>query len=111
MLDRLEELEKAALLARIFGAYVEGRIDQSQMRRLASILERALLVDLLALRNYVRDQKTLTPENFYGLESVGLASTYHSIVRPVLPGELQGQLGDLHFILNITASLVIEIAF
>jgi len=88
VLDRLEELEKATLLARIFAAYVGGSIDQSQMRRLANILERALLVDLVALRNYLKDLEPLTVETFYGLESVGLASTYHSIVRPILPGEL-----------------------
>lgn len=111
VLERFDEMEKAALLARIFGAYIEGAIDQQQMRRLAAILDRTLLADLMALKDFVRDQKPLSHENYYGLEGVGLAFAYHSIVRPVEPGQLQGQVGTTHFILSPSAVKLVEVAF
>ncbi len=111
VLDRLDELEKAALLARIFAAYIDGSISQQQMRRLTTVLDRTLLDDLTALKKFVRENDPLDLENFYGLEGVGLASVYHSITRPLGPEDVHGQIGDIHFIVGPTAVLLIKIAF
>lgn len=111
VLDRLDEIEKAVLLARIFGAYVAGVIDQAQMRRLSAVLDRTLLADLVALRDRVRNNKPLTRKSYEGLEGAGLAFTYHSIVRPVQSGEIQDRVGDINVLLTTTAVLFVQVAF
>lgn len=110
VLERLDAIEKAFLLARIFGSLIEGRIDESQMRRLSTALDRALVADLFALRDFVRDRKPLSREHYDGLESAGLASAYHSIVRPIREGELEGRTDQINFLLSATALLLVEVA-
>jgi hypothetical protein len=111
ILDRLDEKEKAILLAKIFSSYINGDIDQQQMKRLASALDRALLADIIALMHFIRDNRNLTLDNFYGLEGVGLAAVYHSITRPLDESDVHGDIGDLHFVISRTAVQLIEIAF
>ena len=52
LLDRLDDLEKPEVLARLFAAYMRGRYDLPTFRRLATALERILLVSLPALRSF-----------------------------------------------------------
>jgi len=111
VLDRLDELEKSALLAKIFGAYIEGILDQQMMKRLASALDRTLLDDIIALKKFMKEEYPLNSETFYGLEGVGLASAYHSITRPLEPHDVHGQIGEMHFIISPTAVRLIEIVF
>jgi len=49
LLDRLDDLEKPALVARVFGAYIRGRIDHSTFRLMASAIDRLHLPHLKAL--------------------------------------------------------------
>jgi hypothetical protein len=111
VLDRLDELEKAALFAKIFSAYINGIIAQQQMKRLASALDRALFADIIALKNFIIDNHPLNRDNFYGIEGVGLASVYHSITRPLEPDDVHGQIDELHFVVNPTAVQLIKIMF
>lgn len=111
ILDRLDEIEKSPLLAKIFGAYIEGIIDQQQMKRLASALDRALLADIIALKRFMIDKQPLTRENFYGLEGAGLAAAYHSITRPLEPEDIHGQIDELHFVISPTAAQLIKVCF
>jgi hypothetical protein len=111
ILDRLDELEKAALLAKMFAAYIEDIIDQQQMKRLASALDRTLLADIIALKKFIRDECPLDKETFYGLEGVGLASAYHSVTRPLEPDDVHGQIDEMHFIVSPTAVRLIEVVF
>jgi hypothetical protein len=111
ILDRLDELEKAAFLAKIFGAYIEGIIDQQQTKRLALALDRTLLADIIALKKFMRDECSLNRETFYGLEGAGLASAYHSITRPLEPDDVHGQIDEMHFIVSPTAVRLIDVVF
>jgi hypothetical protein len=52
LLDRLDDLEKPEVLARLFAAYVRGRYDFPTFRRLSMALERISLVSLPALRSF-----------------------------------------------------------
>jgi len=110
-LDRLDEIEKADLLARIFRAFVERRIDNEEMRRLCAALDRVFLSDLVALRQYLRQKKALSREHLGGLESSGMVIAYHSIVRPVRSGEVQGKLHELNFLVTRNAVLLVDIVF
>ncbi|NKE70625.1 hypothetical protein [Candidatus Manganitrophus noduliformans] len=111
ILDRIDELEKIPIFAKIFGSYINGIIDQEQMRRFASVINRTLLADIIALKNLKINQQPLTRENFYGLEGVGLASVYHSITRPLEAEDVHGEIGELHFVINPTAVQLIKIVF
>lgn len=111
VLDRFDELEKATLLAKIFGSYINGLLDQHQMKRLASALDRTLLTDIVALKNFMIDKRALTRDSFYGLEGVGLASVFHSITRPLEPEDVHGQIDELHFVISPTAVQLINILF
>jgi hypothetical protein len=46
ILDRLDDLEKPQILAKLFNAHIEEKIDFSTFRRLASAVERAYIDDL-----------------------------------------------------------------
>jgi hypothetical protein len=52
LLDRLDDLEKPEVLARLFAAYVRGRYDFPTFRRLSTALERISLVSLPTLRAF-----------------------------------------------------------
>lgn len=49
LIDRLDELDKIPLLAKLFRAYINDRIDLALFRRLASALDRAFIDDLNSL--------------------------------------------------------------
>ena len=114
VLDRLDVLEKAGILGRVFAAFIEGKITQAQLRRLSAALDRVLVEDLIILRDFLHQNQDamLSRECFDGLESAGLALAYHSIVRSVAPNERQGITVDKQPILvTAVASLLVELAF
>jgi hypothetical protein len=49
VLDRLDDLGKPEILAKVFAAYVKGQISLDQFRRLASSIDLAFVDDLLTL--------------------------------------------------------------
>lgn len=52
VLDKVTDLEKPGLLARVFLAYLDGEITASQLRRLAHAMDAAFTDDLLALEGW-----------------------------------------------------------
>jgi hypothetical protein len=52
LLDRLDDLEKPEVLARLFAAYMRGRYDFPTFRRLSTALERISPVSLPALKSF-----------------------------------------------------------
>lgn len=116
VLDRLDDIEKAPHLARIFAALMAGQITPDEMRRFCTMLDRATLSDLRALRRFVEGgtDRRLTMDEFNGLEGIGLAAIQHSIVRPSVPGEVVGQVDfggtDLLVVVNPTGKRFVEAA-
>ena len=111
ILDRMDDIEKLSLLSRLLAALVLEKIDQEQHRRLSTALERVLLSDLLALRQFLLNDGLLTMATFEGLEAAGLVFVQHSIIRPPDPAVKYGQIGSLHFGVNAVARMLVEIAF
>lgn len=111
ILDRLDDIEKTTLLARLFGALVSEKIDQEQHRRLSTALERAFLSDLHALRQFLFQKVTMTMATFDGLQAAGLVFVDHSIIRPRDPAVVYGQIGNLHFGVPSISQLLVEVAF
>lgn len=52
LLDRLDDLEKPQLVARVFGAFLRGEIDQTTFRLMASAIDRLHLPHLRALTRF-----------------------------------------------------------
>lgn len=52
VLERMTDLEKPALLAKVFAAYLDGVIDSAQLRRAAHAMDSAFTDDLLALSRW-----------------------------------------------------------
>jgi hypothetical protein len=75
VLDRLDDLEKADMIAKMFAALVRKQIDYSDFRRLASGIDRAYVGDLKKLLTYPKD-KDIWDEKFLRLiEPAGFAET------------------------------------
>lgn len=49
IIDRLDEIDKIPLLAKLFKAYIDDRIDLALFRRLATALDRAFIDDIKSL--------------------------------------------------------------
>ncbi|GAB3724040.1 hypothetical protein GCM10027594_05120 [Hymenobacter agri] len=76
VLDRLNDMEKADVLGRLFRAYVAGRIDYPLFGRFAGIVDRAFLPDLFRLRQFNAD--SAGDDAVFALESLGLV--YLSVI-------------------------------
>jgi hypothetical protein len=115
VIERLDEEEKAPVLARMFVAFMEERIDLDDLRRFSHILDRSTLRDLHALREFIRNDRQLTRAVYDVLESVGLVALRHPIVRARDQHEHEGRIefGDtsLPFRVPPPAALFIHIAF
>ncbi|MCR5890397.1 hypothetical protein LRS06_21960 [Hymenobacter sp. J193] len=70
LLDRVDDLEKASVLGKLFRAYLVGRADYVLFGRLASIVDRAYLPDLAQLQR--RDDEVSGDDAVIALESLGL---------------------------------------
>lgn len=60
ILDRLDDLDKPSILAKLFNAYIEKKIDFSTFRRLASAVERAYIDDL---KDIIEEKTELLKQN------------------------------------------------
>ena len=77
LLDRLDDLEKPDILARMFCAYIEGHCDLPTFRRLAAAVDRLPLSSLPALRAFYDPDRRgfqIGGESLSEFASVGLAS-------------------------------------
>lgn len=75
ILDRIDDLDKAKILAKLFSAFIESTIDYTLFLRLSSILDKLFLPDLLKLyeyRNGMRYDED-TSENLYSLGLIYMA--------------------------------------
>ncbi len=100
VLERLDDIEKADVLAALFASFVVGNITRDDFRRLSGALDRAHLPDLKVLRDVVRGQGEMTGIAFAGLEGAGLAFVYHSITRSKGTNDITGRVGNQDFILS-----------
>lgn len=73
LLDRLDDVEKPELVGRVYRARLGNRISFDEMRRFSSIVDRAFLPDLYALKNAPAGQR-LDGLTGHQLEALGLAS-------------------------------------
>jgi hypothetical protein len=116
-LDRLDEIEKARLLGKLFTALAFDEITRDEFRRLSMALERVYLPDLNALRDFVggsgqgREGPDLPLVAFQGLESAGLVSAWHSIVRAVGPDEQRGTSGKQPILASAIAVKLVKVLF
>jgi hypothetical protein len=70
LIERIDDLDKPALLARVFAAYLEQEIDYELFIRLASVIDRALVSDIMRLTSFRKMQHaTFTT---IALENLGL---------------------------------------
>ena len=60
LLDRMDDLQKPRLMARVFRAYLEDRIDAVELQRMNFAIDRVFTANLLELRKYYN---TETPDN------------------------------------------------
>lgn len=99
LLDKLDDLHKAPLLARAFSGYVREKYDFSTFQRLGVAVERCLVADLLFLEKI---EKPFGLDGYIGdmLVSAGVA-TIHTIPMVKGPGikttYILSDLGKLFF--------------
>jgi hypothetical protein len=72
LLDRIDDMQKPRILAKIFSAYIEEKIDYEMFLRLSSILDKSFLSDLLKLSDYNKLQ--VGSFTTIALENIGLVN-------------------------------------
>lgn len=76
LIDRLDDIDKAEILGRLFSAYIEQKVSYDDFRRLSTIISRVFMPDLqLILKEYSRAKqgRTIDPSFVHEeLSSVGL---------------------------------------
>jgi hypothetical protein len=73
IIDRLDDLEKAEMIAKIFAALVRKQIDYSDFRRLAAGIDRAYADDLKRLPTFPKNKEILDQRFLRLLEPAGFA--------------------------------------
>jgi hypothetical protein len=58
IIDRLDDLDKASILAKVFNAYVQGKLDFSTFTRLVAAIDRAHIADTQSLLAYYSEIQT-----------------------------------------------------
>ena len=75
ILDNLDDMEKAAMLAKIFAALVRRHVDYADFRRLSAGVDRAFIDDLEKLIAQPKDSELKDEKFLRLLEPAGFAST------------------------------------
>jgi hypothetical protein len=83
LLDRIESHKKPGMVARVFRAYAEGRIDREMLQRLHFAIERVPLFELPHLRQF---GEALTPADRLKLSRVSLEAFVASGLSTVASG-------------------------
>jgi hypothetical protein len=76
ILDKLDDLEKPEMLAKVFASFVRGRIDFATFRRLASAIDIGFVEDLVALTKHQSKHGEVAPEYIPDLLRTGLTQIY-----------------------------------
>ena len=95
LIDRLDDLEKPAMLARVFAALVRKNINYDTFRRLAAGIDNATIQDLQA---FIGDQRIQgdTAEPFpWGLVRSGFARLKVKDIKFGTPPEMEAVVSDL----------------
>jgi hypothetical protein len=100
LLDRLDDMDKPELLARLFGSYVRGRCDLASFRRLSTALDRLPLVTLPALAAFYgqpTDRGVQEGEYLEQFAFAGLVEARYHVIRAggAGGGYFQNALGRL----------------
>ena len=61
LLDRLDRVEKAAMVGKAFRAYCNGAVDRQTLQRLTTAIDRILLIDVSQLRRFCLEWETSPP--------------------------------------------------
>ncbi len=76
ILDRLDDLEKPQMIAKVFAALVRGKIDLATFRRLATAIDIGFLDDLLALTQHAPKHDEVAPQYVPNLLRTGLTQIF-----------------------------------
>jgi hypothetical protein len=81
LIDRLDDLEKPAMLAKMFAALVRKHIDYASFRRLAAGIERAFVDDLISIVTKPWPAEAIPEEFLALLEPSGFVFTGGGVTR------------------------------
>lgn len=79
ILDRLDNIEKATVLGRLFKAFIQEKIDLNMFQRLASVVTNGFLPDLKKLVNY---ENQIQWSSFTSTTLSNLGLVHRSYVKP-----------------------------
>lgn len=72
ILERIDDIDKPTLIAKLFANYIEEKITYEMFQRLSSIIDKAFLPDLFKLKLYINSQPPYTSWITTSLENLGL---------------------------------------
>lgn len=104
LLDRLDDMHKPKILAKIFSAYIIEKIDFEMFVRLASVIDKSLVSDLVKLNDFRKSQ--FGSFSATSLEYTGLV--YLSVMNPNIAFDENGNQtsGSLYAISKLGEILV-----
>lgn len=114
MLDRLDDMEKPDLLARCFGAFVQGFIDRTTFQQLSAAVDRLLMVHLQDLCRFYRSSKGDLQTSPLSLD-VLQALSFTGLIRIEATGDGGGMVGPqfagatIHYERNALGEKFVEI--
>ena len=85
MLEKIDDIEKATLLGKLFKRKMEGKIDFELFHRLATVIANTFLPDLKLLTSY-KDQNQFVSFTSVSLENSGLVHLHY--IKPEIYNEL-----------------------
>jgi hypothetical protein len=106
-IDRADDFGKAAIHGAIFAAYVRGRIDLLDLRRLQNAVNAVPAPDLLSFIENKRDRRSVDPGD-YTVFAAGLLFPYLTDVNNLVPnGDFSG--GHVKFLVSNLGKLLIDL--
>lgn len=82
LLDRIDDIEKAELLAKAFSGFIKSELNFDKFRRIARAIERCMINDLKEVHNFKKSSDAHS-EITYDLAASGLIELVH---LPSIPG-------------------------
>lgn len=102
LLDRLNDLEKPEILAKIFTYFLKEKVDYGEFRRLGVAIELAFIDDLKRLMG---DESVFTP----GVNSAYLSNLAHTGLVAFEGGKTWNDVGEIQFKLSHLGQLYVQI--
>lgn len=106
LLERLDDMNKPQILARIFSAHINKKIDYEMFVRLSSVVDKTLISDLNKLKDYRKSQ--FSSFTATSLQNTGLV--YLSVMNPNISFDENGKQtsGSLYAVSEL-GEILIEI--